>query len=264
MQPLILSSAEITSWIGSFYWPLIRVAAMFSITPIIGGKQVPRNIRIALALLITFTMLPLQQNMPVIEPWSAEGVYVTAQQILIGLVMGMILTIVFAALTLAGQIIAMSMGLGFSLAADPINGVQVPVVSQLLTITASLLFVSMDGHLTLINMMAKSFTILPVASEGINTNALWTLLLWAKIMFNAAASIALPAIISLLTANVVMGILTRAAPQLNIFSVGFPMTMMAGYLILLYSIPTLLPVFDSMLQDAFSTISLVLKGGQDG
>ena len=261
MQPLVISSAEVTAWVGSFYWPLIRVAAMFSITPVIGGKQVPRNIRVAVALLITFTMLPLQQTMPAIEPWSAEGIYVTAQQILIGLMMGFILTVVFAALTLAGHNIAMSMGLGFSLAADPINGVQVPVISQLLTITASLIFITLDGHLALINMMATSFKVLPVASEGISTNAIWTFLLWAKIMFNAAASIALPASISLLTANVVMGTLTRAAPQLNIFSVGFPMTMMAGYLIVLYSLPSLLPLFNNMLQNAFSVMGAVLGGG---
>ncbi len=261
MQPLILSSAEITAWIGSFFWPLIRVASMFSIAPVIGGKQIPRRIRIVAALLITLAILPMQQDIPIIDPWSAAGVYVTAQQILIGLIMGFILMLVFAAVTLAGENIAMSMGLGFALASDPINGVQVPVVSQFLVITASLLFLSMDGHLSLIKMMVTSFEILPIGSEGVSTEALWTLLQWAKIMFSAAASIALPAIISLLTVNLVMGIMTRAAPQLNIFSIGFPMTMMAGYIILLFSLPTLLTVFNSMLQDAFATLTTILEGG---
>lgn len=261
MQPLILSSAEITAWIASFFWPLIRVASMFSIAPVIGGKQIPRRIRIVAALLITLAILPMQQDIPIIDPWSAEGVYVTAQQILIGLIMGFILMLVFAAVTLAGENIAMSMGLSFAMASDPINGVQVPVVSQFLVITASLLFLSMDGHLSLINMMVTSFEILPIGTEGVSTAALWALLEWAKIMFNAAASIALPAIISLLTVNLVMGIMTRAAPQLNIFSVGFPMTMMAGYLILLFSLPTLLAVFDSMLKDAFETLTIILAGG---
>jgi len=261
MQPLILSSAEITAWIGSFFWPLIRVASMFSIAPVIGGKQIPRRIRIVAALLITLAILPMQQDIPIIDPWSAEGVYVTAQQILIGLIMGFILMLVFAAVTLAGENIAMSMGLGFAMASDPINGVQVPVVSQFLVITASLLFLSMDGHLSLISMMVTSFEILPIGTEGVSTAALWALLEWAKIMFNAAASIALPAIISLLTVNLVMGIMTRAAPQLNIFSVGFPMTMMAGYIILLLSLPTLLMVFDSMLKDAFETLTIILAGG---
>ena len=261
MQPLILSSAEITAWIGSFFWPLIRVASMFSIAPVIGGKQIPRRIRIVAALLITLAILPMQQDIPIIDPWSAEGVYVTAQQILIGLIMGFILMLVFAAVTLAGENIAMSMGLGFAMASDPINGVQVPVVSQFMVIIASLLFLSLDGHLSLISMMVTSFEILPIGSEGVSTAALWTLLQWAKIMFNAAASIALPAIISLLTVNLVMGIMTRAAPQLNIFSVGFPMTMMAGYLILLFSLPTLMAVFDSMLKDAFETLTIILEGG---
>ncbi len=261
MQPLILSSAEITAWIGSFLWPLIRVASMFSIAPVIGGKQIPRRIRIVAALLITLAILPMQQEVPIIDPWSAEGVYVTAQQILIGLIMGFILMLVFAAVTLAGENIAMSMGLGFAMASDPINGAQVPVVGQFLVITASLLFLSMDGHLSLISMMAASFEILPIGTDGVSTAALWTLLQWAKIMFNAAASIALPAIMSLLTVNLVMGVMTRAAPQLNIFSVGFPMTMMAGYIILLFSLPTLLTVFDSLLKDAFETLTIILSGG---
>ena len=261
MQPLILSSAEITAWVGSFFWPLTRVASMFSIAPVIGGKQIPRRIRIVAALLITLAILPMQQDVPIIDPWSAEGVYVTAQQILIGLIMGFILMLVFAAVTLAGENIAMSMGLGFAMASDPINGVQVPVVSQLMMITASLLFLSMDGHLSLISMMATSFEILPIGTDGVSTVALWTLLQWAKIMFNAAASIALPAVMSLLTVNLVMGVMTRAAPQLNIFSVGFPMTMMAGYIILLFSLPTLLGVFDSMLKDAFETLTVILSGG---
>ena len=261
MQPLILSSAEITAWIGSFLWPLIRVASMFSIAPVIGGKQIPRRIRIVAALLITLATVPMQQDVPIIDPWSAEGVYVTAQQILIGLIMGFILMLVFAAVTLAGENIAMSMGLGFAMASDPINGVQVPVVSQFLVITASLLFLSMDGHLSIISMMATSFELLPIGTDGVSTAALWTLLQWAKIMFNAAASIALPAIMSLLTVNLVMGVMTRAAPQLNIFSVGFPMTMMAGYLILLFSLPTLLSVFDSLLKDAFETLTIILAGG---
>jgi len=261
MQPLILSSAEITAWIGSFLWPLIRVASMFSIAPVIGGKQIPRRIRIVAALLITLAIVPMQQDVPIIDPWSAERVYVTAQQILIGLIMGFILMLVFAAVTLAGENIAMSMGLGFAMASDPINGVQVPVVSQFLVITASLLFLSMDGHLSIISMMATSFELLPIGTDGVSTAALWTLLQWAKIMFNAAASIALPAIMSLLTVNLVMGVMTRAAPQLNIFSVGFPMTMMAGYLILLFSLPTLLSVFDSLLKDAFETLTIILAGG---
>jgi len=261
MQPLILSSSEITAWIGSFLWPFIRVASMFSIAPVIGGKQIPRRIRIVSALLITLAILPMQHDIPVINPWSAEGIYVTAQQILIGLIMGFILMLMFAAVTLAGEYIAMSMGLGFAMASDPVNGVQVPVVSQFLVMTASLLFLSMDGHLSLISMMVTSFDILPIGSKGIPTEALWTLLQWAKIMFNAAASIALPAIISLLTVNLVMGIMTRAAPQLNIFSVGFPMTMMAGYIILLFSLPTLLAVFDSLLEDVFETLTVILTGG---
>ena len=260
MQPLTLTTAEITSWLGSFFWPLVRVMAMFSIVPVFGIKQLPVPLKITLAFLLTLAILPFQQNIPSVTPWSASGLTITVQQILIGVAMGLSLQLVFTAMQLAGANIAMSMGLGFAMASDPLNGVAVPVISQFLSITATLLFISMDGHLAIIDMLAKSFQYLPVSTIGIGPEGVWHLLQWASVIFSGAIAVAIPAIIALLAVNLTMGIMTRAAPQLNIFSIGFPITLMAGFLLLYLMIPNIVPVFERMVDTAFSEITRILQG----
>ena len=175
MAPLNYTVAEITAWIGGFYWPLVRVAGLMAIAPVIGGPQVPVRIRAALALLITLTILPLTGQAPVVEPLSAEGILITATQMLIGLSMGFMLMIIFNAITLAGENIAMTMGLGFAVMSDPQNGVQVPVVSQFYMIMATLLFLALNGHHAALEMLATSFDYLPIAST-IGPEMLWQML----------------------------------------------------------------------------------------
>lgn len=259
MQPFVLTIPEITAWLGGFFWPFVRISAMLSVAPVIGGRQIPAQIKIAVAILITLSILPLQQNVPAVAPWSAIGVYITAQQMLIGLVMGFILTLVFAAMNLAGHAIGMSMGLGFSMSVDPNYGVQVPIISQFFSITATLIFLSLNGHLALISTMAGSFEYLPVATVGISQDGLWQLIKFSSIMFAGALSVALPAIIALLMANLVMGVMTRSAPQMNIFSIGFPMTMMAGFTILIFTLPNMLPVFERLMDESFVVLLKVLE-----
>ena len=252
---------EITAWVGGFYWPLVRVAGLMAIAPIIGGPQVPVRIRAGLALMVTLTILPFTGAAPAINPLSAEGVLITATQILIGVAMGFMLMIVFHAITLAGENIAMTMGLGFAVMQDPQNGVQVPVVSQFYMIMATLLFLALNGHHATLEMLVTSFEYLPIASV-VGPDMLWHLLEWAGLLFRGAVSIALPAIAALLTVNLVMGVMTRAAPQMNIFSVGFPVTMTVGFVVILVTLPGFFPVFENLLSDAFAGITTFLVRGQ--
>ena len=256
------TTAEITAWIGSFYWPLVRVAGLMSIAPIIGGKQVPVRIRVGLAVLVTLIILPFTGNAPAIEPLSADGVLITAQQFLIGVAMGFMLQLIFNAIALAGENIAMTMGLGFAVMSDPQNGVQVPVVGQFFMIMATLLFLALNGHHAALQMMANSFDYLPIAPIGLGSDGLWQLLAWAGVLFQGAVMIALPAVAALLTVNLVMGVMTRAAPQLNIFSVGFPVTMTVGFVVILVALPGFLPIFENLLADTFTAISALFTGGR--
>lgn len=141
----------------------------------------------------------------------------------------------------------MTMGLGFASMVDPANGVNVPVLSQFFLIIGTLLFLSLGGHLMVIQLVVSSFQSIPVGVEGIDRDSFWLIISFSSQMFIAAIWIALPALISILVITLAMGVMTRAAPQLNIFSVGFPVTMLMGFIIIMLLMPTILPRFNQLL-----------------
>ncbi|MFZ1494233.1 MAG: flagellar biosynthetic protein FliR [Candidatus Competibacter denitrificans] len=249
-----ISTAEIAAWVGSFLWPLARVAALVSVAPVLSSRILPRRVRLMLALALTWAIVPLLPAMPAIEPISPAGILVVAQQILIGLSMGFALRLVFGALELGGQIITTQMGLGFASLIDPQNGTQSTLLSQFYTLLGSLIFLALNGHLLLIGLLADSFTTLPPAPTGAGRELLWGLVAWAGHTFAGAVLIALPAIASLLVVNLAFGVMTRAAPQLNIFAVGFPVTLVLGLLVVLYNLPTLFDQLNSLFDQAFLVI----------
>lgn len=259
MQGLMLTTPEITAWIGAFMWPLIRIAALFSVMPVLGGDQVPMPIKITLATFITFAIMPTVGETPAIDSFSGLGVLLVFTQILIGVMMGFILLLVFNAVVMGAETIAITMGLGFALMTDPANGVQIPVVGQFYQIMATLLFLALDGHHAVLQMMGDSFTYLPVGTL-FEIDLLWHLIAWSKVMFVGALKVALPAIIAMLTVNMVMGIMTRAAPQFNVFSVGFPITMTVGFLIMTATLPIFLPNFEQLLIEAYITMGNIIRG----
>ena len=176
---------------------------------------------------------------------------ITLQQLGIGLLMGFLLQLVFAAVSFGGQVIAYSMGLGFASMVDPANGVQVPVVSQYFVIIVTLSFLMLDGHLVLFYLVADSFRAMPVAVDGLTRNDLWSIVAWGSQVFAGGLLMALPAVVALLVVNLTFGVVTRAAPQLNIFAVGFPVTMLLGFWILWATLPNVEEHFSSLLNDAF-------------
>lgn len=260
-QPIVLTTAELTAWVGHFLWPFFRIAAMMEILPVISGRQMPRRYRIALSFLLTVAVMPLTGEMPKVDPLSGDSVVIILQQLIIGFGMGFILLLVVNSVILAAENISMTMGLGFATMADPINGGQVAVVGQFFMVLASLLFLSFNGHLAAIQMLADSFALIPVSTQGIGSEGMWHVVSWAKYMFIGALTIALPAISALLSVNLAMGVITRAAPQLNIFSVGFPITMTLGFILLNMSLPVFLPVFENLLTEGFEASRSLLTGG---
>jgi flagellar biosynthetic protein FliR len=178
---------------------------------------------------------------------------------MIGLSSGFIVQMVFSAVVFAGQGVALSMGLGFASMVDPQNGQQVPVVAQLYVITSTLIFLSLDGHLLLIKMLLDSFTSLPIGSDGLAKADIWAIIAWSSRMFAGGLLLAMPVIASLLLVNISFGVATRAAPQLNIFSVGFPVTLMLGMLLIWLTLPTVLEQFTGILTDAYDLIGQLLR-----
>ena len=245
--------ATIMTYVSDFMWPFARVTGLLLVAPIIGSAYIPVTIKILVAVVITIFIVPLVQMPTNVDPLSLFGLVILVQQILIGIVIGMIIQIVFNAITIAGENIAMTMGLGFAHMTDPVNGVTIPVISQLLTVIASLYFLALNGHIALINMLVNSFEILPFA-ELYSTSNLIAVAEWGSRMFIGAVLISIPAVTALLVVNIAMGLMTRVAPQMNIFSVGFPLTMMLGFIFVMISIPMAMNVFQSLLNDSFQYI----------
>ncbi|MGZ5055599.1 MAG: flagellar biosynthetic protein FliR [Methylobacter sp.] len=253
------TEAQILNQAALFIWPLMRISAMFVSVPLFSIRAVPARVRLVLSVAITLVVMPLLPPLPTVEMFSYTGFMMAIAQVLIGLTSGFILQLVFAAIVFAGQGIALSMGLGFSTMVDPQSGQQVPVIAQFYTVTATLIFISMDGHLLLIQMLLDSFKALPIGVDGIDKANIWSILMWSSRMFAGGLLLAMPVVASLLLVNVIFGVAARAAPQLQIFSVGFPVTLMLGLLLIWKTFPDMLDQFSGMLTDGYDLIGQLLR-----
>lgn len=253
------TTAEITAWVGSLLWPFLRIGAMLLAAPLFGARMVTVRIRLAFAFLLALVVAPLIPVPPAVEPLSLAGLVISAQQILIGLTIGFVLQMVFSAMSQAGETIALSMGLGFASMVDPQQGVQVPVVSTYFVIMSTLIFLALNGHVALIELTLMSFVSMPIAVDGIVRADLWALVSWGSTMFVYGLLVALPAVAAMLLVNLAMGVITRAAPQLNIFAVGFPMMILLGFVLLLVTLPVLVPQFTELLAEAFGLMGQITR-----
>lgn len=254
------TSAELSAWIGAYLWPFIRIGALLSSAAIFGARFVPMRLRLVLALSLTVVIAPTLPPVPAVDGLSGAGLAITAQQVLIGLAMGFTLRLVFTALELGGQLAGQMMGLGFASMIDPQNGVSVPVVSQLYSILGILLFLGFNGHLLLIEVLADSFRTLPIGAAGLSAEGARMLALWGSQMFAGAVVIALPAIAALLLVNMSFAVMMRAAPQLNIFAVGFPATLLFGLFVVMLSLTGLPNQLMLLTQGYFDLLRAALTG----
>ena len=148
----------------------------------------------------------------------------------------------------------MGMGLGFAMLVDPQRGVNVPILSQFFVLMTTMMFLALGGHLILIQVLVQSFTTLPPGASTFGTEGIWSVVAWGSQMFAGAVLVALPAVVALLIVNLAYGVISRAAPTLNLFAVGFPATVLLGFLILQFSFQTTLVSLGGMLEDTFAEI----------
>lgn len=240
---LELDIAALQHWLRQFMWPLMRVSAFFMVAPILGTALVSPRVRVVLSLLLVLVLAPNLPPMPQVDFLSPAAVVIAAQQLLIGVGLALFLQMLMQAFTMFGQIVAMQMGLGFASMNDPVNGVAVTAVAQVYLLMVTLLFLAINGHLVMIEVLAESFRTLPVGAD-IGALRLQSLTGWGSWMFAAAMLMALPAVTALLVVNSTLGVITRAAPQLNIFAIGFPMMLLLGMVILGVSVADVLPHFE--------------------
>lgn len=254
-----IDSALISGWVSSMLLPFFRIGAFFLAAPIFGTQLVTARTRIMLSLLVTFIVAPNLPAMPVLESISVQAFVLVAQQLLIGIAMGFAMQVFLQIFVVAGQLIAMHMGLGFASLVDPGNGVTVTVLSQFHLMLVTLLFITMNGHLAMIEVMVESFYALPVGGAFISQNTLMSLASSGSWMFASALLMSLPAVAALLIINMSLGIVTRAAPQLNIFSLGFPAMLMMGLGIIFITMGSYLPLFNRFTEEALNLMASMLQ-----
>lgn len=231
-----IGSAQIDVWIAAFIYPLSRILGFIATAPLWSSSGVPRRTRLILGLAITIALVPSLPAMHPGQPASLNGLWVMAQQMLIGVGMGFAGKIVFSSFELAGEFIGTQMGLGFATFYDPLNSSQTPVISEFINLLALLLFLSMNGHLLYLATLAQSFSAIPISPTPIGPGSWLNLAELGSKIFSAGLLLSLPVVVALMITNVALAVLTRAAPQLNLFALGFPLTLLGGFLALAISL----------------------------
>ena len=235
---ITVSATQLDGWLVELFWPFVRIGSCLMVAPAFGAVTVPARVRIVLAGAIALLVAPLV-TVPDVAPFSATGVVITIQQVIIGVALGFSLQLLFEAVSLGGELLANSMGLSLAFNLDPQNGASTPVIGQLYTLLVTLIFLVLDGHLALVRTLVDGFHTLPIGTTGLGPNGLWSVVNWGSELFSGALAVALPGVAALLIANLAFGVVSRAAPTLNIFSVGLPVSLVFGLVAIIATLPAL-------------------------
>jgi flagellar biosynthetic protein FliR len=251
---ITVTAAALDVWVAAFLYPFLRILALVVSAPLFSHASVPLSLRVGLAIAVTAVVAPTLPAVEFVSPFSATGAVLAIAQVAIGVAIGFVMQVVFATVTLAGDLIGLQMGLSFAGFIDPQRADETPIVGGFLSLALMLVFLGINGHLALVKALVDSFDALPV------TVAAWRTLDFARIvasgatMFATGLSLALPVVGALLLVNFTLGMLTRTAPQLNLFAVGFPVTLFAGLLMLLVTMPYAMPALQAALERGLATL----------
>ena len=251
MSVATITYAQIEGWIGSAFWPFLRIGACLMVAPMFSAVYVPPRVRIVLAGALTIVALPMIPRNDGLTMLSADGVVTTVQQIVIGAALGFALQLIFDAISFGGQLIANGMGLGLAFNIDPLSNVETPALGQLYVMLGSLTFLALDGHIALVDTLVTSFRGLPVGPVGFSSEALRSLSDWGDQLFIGGLRVALPGITALLVINLAFGAISRAAPSLNMFAIGLPITLIFGLIVVFFGLPSLQNGFVDLMKSAF-------------
>lgn len=259
------STLQLEQWIGAFFWPFLRVLALLSTAPMFSASQVPMQVRVGLAAAVALVLAPTLPAMPPVQLASALGWSLVVQQLLVGGVVGLAMSLIISSVQLAGSIVGLQMGLGFSTLFDPLQGVEVTSLASFLNLLAMLLFMAMDGHLLLLAVLARSFTMLPVgAAVGMGAAGWHALALEGGVMFSLGLAMAAPALGVLLIANLGLATLSKLAPQLNLFAVGFPLFFGLGFVALYLLMPVMQTVVHHLVEYGVNLAGALLRQANHG
>lgn len=247
---LSFSEAELNAWIAGFIWPLVRILGLLMVAPVFGHRSVPARVKVGLGVFIALIVAPTLPPLPEVSPASWAGLHILVQQLLIGIATGFVMRVVFAAAELAGEIVGLQMGLGFASFFDPQSAGQTLVLSRFFNLLAILVFLAVNAHLMVLMLLAQSFETLPISAAPLAAGGFKGVAAFGGTLFVVGLQLALPLVAVLLMTNLALGILTRSAPQLNIFAIGFPITLGIGFIVLDFSMPYFAPQIEALIREA--------------
>jgi flagellar biosynthetic protein FliR len=249
---IAFDTSQLSQWYGSVFWPLTRILALFATAPVLSHAAIPVRVKVAIALALTLAIAPVVSSPPVSGLLEARGFVQLAHNLLIGVALGFAIRLVFVGIELAGQLIGLQIGLSFASYFNPDTNESENVVSNFMSMLVLLMFLAIDGHLMLLSALVESFRLFPAGAPGPSPIEPLMLVRAASDIFAIALTICLPILAVMLLVNVVLGVMARVAPQLNLFAVGFPMTVLAGLAALVLFLPTLETPIRAVLQRALT------------
>lgn len=252
-----LTTDQLMVWFGTLWWPFVRLAAFFWALPVFDNPAVVPRARIILALFFSFLLAP-SIEVKAIDPFSLEGAVVTLEQVIFAVIMAGAVRMLFEVLALVGLMISMQMGLSMAMMNDPASGDSVSVLSQLFWVMTALLFFALNGHLISLQIMVDSFSLWPVGASLYQLDIMLLVNLFGW-MFGAALLVALPAIIAMLLVNLTFGIASRSAPSMNLFSLGFPMTLLLGFVCVFLTLSQMGHHFSVLAEHVLAVMQLVMS-----
>ena len=245
---LTVSEATLMAWLTPVLWPFLRVLALFTAMPVLGQRNVPVRVRIALSFFIALAAAGTGPAGPTVPLDSPAAVLLVVQQVLVGLALGFAVRVIFTAVEFAGEVIGLQMGLNFAGFFDPATAQQATATSSLFSTMIGFLFIAMNGHLLVIEAVVQSLVAFPVSPEPFAFLHAVRPQTWGAEIFRLGLWIALPLIAMLLFVNMTLGVIARVAPQFNIFAVGFPVTLGVGLLGITFTLPLLQGPFTAALE----------------
>ncbi|CAI8912953.1 MULTISPECIES: flagellar biosynthetic protein FliR [Kosakonia] len=256
---LTLSLVNLYDQVNQYFWPCLRMLALFGAAPIFSEKQMSARLKVALALITAFLVAPQlpQSNIAIA---SFDGFWACCQQLIIGIAIGLAVQLIFVAVRHAGEIIGMQMGLSFAMVYDPSGGPSMPVVSRLLNLFVTLLFLTFNGHLYMLEVVANSFEAFPISAAPLGHEGFMAMVKAGSLIFRYGLMLGLPVITLLLCLNLTMGLLNRLTPQLSIFVIGFPLSLTVGMVAMSLVMYTLAPFFENMMAGIFDHLFVILTG----
>jgi len=236
---MMISSAQIAAWAGYVFWPLVRVLALMGAAPALSHRAIPLRAKVAIGIAVALAIAPTVQAPPLGQALDAAFLDMLVRNLLVGLSLGFAVRVLFSGIELAGQMVGLQVGLSYGGFFNPEAADTDNPVGNFVSLMVLLLFLAIDGHLILLYALARSFEVFPIATASAQPMAFDALAGLGAQVFSIALSMSLPILGVMLLINVVLGVMARVAPQLNLFAVGFPLTLSAGMVVLFLFLPHL-------------------------